>query len=110
MINRGSVIVRPKQPYLDWASGLDDSGILPDPEDEKTIYLIPEYNDDVEAMGILAKCFEIIFEEELGGWHTDKSAWPKNRTFEKFREWFSFEFHSVVEDLCGYEIVDDDYA
>ena len=110
MINRGSVIVRPKQPYLDWAAQLDDSGIVPDREDERTIYLIPEYDDDVEAMGVLGKCFDIIFEEELGGWHTNESAWPKNRNFAMFRKWFSFEFHSVVEDLCGYEIVDDDYA
>ncbi len=33
MLNRGVVIVRPKQPYLDWAAGLDDSGILPDPNE-----------------------------------------------------------------------------
>ena len=98
MINRGSVLVRPKQPYIDWAAKLDDSGIVPDPEGERTIYLIPEYEDDVEAMEILGKSFETIFEKELCGWHTDESAWPKNRTFEKFREWFSFEFHSVVED------------
>jgi hypothetical protein len=110
MINRGSVIVRPKQPYLDWAAQLDDSGIVPDPQDERTIYLIPEYDSDVEAMEILANCFDIIFEEELGGWHTDESAWPRKRTFALFREWFSFEFHSVVEDLCDYEIDDDDYA
>ncbi len=30
MLNRGVVIVRPKQPYLDWAAELDDSGIVPD--------------------------------------------------------------------------------
>lgn len=110
MINRGSVIVRPKKPYIDWASQLDDSGLTPDPEDERTIYLIPEYDDDVEAMEILANGFDIIFEEELAGWHTDESGWPKNRTFAMFRKWFSFEFHSVVEDLCNYEIKDDDYA
>lgn len=110
MINRGSIIVRPKQPYLKWATQLDDSGILPDVKGEHTIYLIPEFNDDVEAIAILAKCFDIIFEEELHGWHTDESAWPKNRTFAMFREWFNFEFHSVVEDLCDYDIADDEYA
>ena len=89
---------------------MDDSGLTPDPNDERTIYLIPEYDDDVEAMEVLANGFDIIFEEELAGWHTDESAWPKNRTFEMFRKWFSFEFHSVVEDLCNYEISDDDYA
>lgn len=110
MINRGSLVVRPKQPYLDWALQLDDSGIAPDPDDERTIYLIPTYEDDVEAMEILAKCFDIIFEQELAVWHTDERAWPKNRTFAMFRDWFSFEFHSVVEDLCGYEIVEDDFT
>lgn len=110
MINRGSLVVRPKQPYLDWALQLDDSGIAPDPDDERTIYLIPTYEDDVEAMEILAKCFDIIFEQELAVWHTDELAWPKNRTFAMFRDWFSFEFHSVVEDLCGYEIVEDDFT
>ena len=43
MLNRGVVIVRPKQPYLDWAAGLDDSGIVPDPNGEQTVYLIPSY-------------------------------------------------------------------
>ena len=46
MLNRGVVIVRPKQPYLDWAAGLDDSGIVPDPNDEQTVYLIPSYEDE----------------------------------------------------------------
>lgn len=110
MINRGSVIVRPKKPYLDWVLQLDDPGNDPGPDDEKTIYLIPTYDDDVEAMEILAKCFDIIFEEELACWHTDELAWPKNRTFAMFRDWFSFEFNSVVEDLCGYEIVEDDFT
>ena len=59
MLNRSSVIVRPKQPYLDWAAQLDDSGIVPDPNDECTIYLIPEYNDDMQALEILSKCFLI---------------------------------------------------
>src|SRR5215471_16399911 len=41
MLNRGVVIVRPKQPYLDWAAGLDDSELVPDPNAEQTVYLIP---------------------------------------------------------------------
>lgn len=110
MINRSAVIVRPKQPYLDWAEQLDDSGLLPAVEGEQTVYLLPEHDDDVEAMEILSKDFDIIFETELDGWHTDESAWPKDRTFAMFREWFSVEFHSVVEDLCDYEVIDDSAA
>ena len=65
MLNRGVLIVRPKQPYLDWAAGLDDSGLVPDPSDEQTVYLIPSFESDEE------------------GW-------------------------KIVEDLCDYEISDDE--
>ena len=49
MLNRAVLIVRPKQPYIDWATGLDDSGVVPSPEDEQTVYLIPTYEDEDEA-------------------------------------------------------------
>jgi len=107
MLNRGAVIVRPNQPFLDWAAQLDDSGIIPDPNDEQTVYLIPEYDDEVDALRILSEGYDIIFETELYGWHTHDSDWPKNRTFAMFRDWFHVEFHSVVDDLCEYEIKDD---
>lgn len=107
MLNRSAVVVRPKQPYIDWALGLDDSGLAPTADDERAVYLIPEYDDDVEAMEILSQAYDIIFEAELDAWHTDESAWPKNRTFAMFREWFEVEFHSMVDDLCGYELSDD---
>lgn len=110
MINRSAVIVRPKQPYLAWADQLDNSGLLPFVEGEQTVYLLPEYDDDVEAMEILSQGYDAIFETELEGWHTDESAWPTNRTFAMFREWFTVEFHSVVEDMCDYEVIDDSAA
>jgi hypothetical protein len=110
MLNRGVVIVRPKQPYLDWAAGLDDSGVLPDVDGEQTVYLIPGFESDDEAWELLEECWAAIFENELFGWHTDESAWPAGRTFAMFKAWFTVELHSVVEDLCGFEITDDDEA
>jgi hypothetical protein len=108
MLNRGVLIVRPKQPYIDWAAQLDDSGVVPDPEGEKTVYLIPEFESEEEAWEILEDVYAEVFERELDEWHTDESAWPQNRTFEVFKEWFDIELHSVVEDLCAYEIEDDE--
>ncbi len=108
MLNRGVVIVRPKQPYLDWAAALDDSELVPDPNAEQTVYLIPSYGDDEEAWEILERVHPAIFENELYGWHTDEAAWPKGRDFAMFKAWFKIELHSVVEDLCDYEIVDED--
>jgi len=108
MLNRGVLIVRPKQPYLDWATALDDSGILPDPSGEQTVYLVPEFEDDDEAQAVLTTVYSEVFERELLGWHTDEAAWPRQRDFKTFKSWFSIELHSVVEDLCADHLVDDD--
>lgn len=108
MLNRYALIVRPKQPYLDWASSLDDSGLAPDPDDEQTVYLVPSFDDGTEAERVLKKVFAEVFERELEAWHTDEDAWPKNRSLVVFKEWFHIEFHSIVEDLCGYELTDDE--
>lgn len=108
MLNRGVLIVRPRQPYLDWAAGLDDSGLVPDPDDERTIYLIPGYEDDDQAWAILEEVYAEVFARELDGWHTDEAAWPQNRDFAMFQEWFDIELHSIVEDLCADPIIDDE--
>jgi hypothetical protein len=75
---------------------------------EKTIYLIPDYESDEEGWAILEEVYDEVFQSELWGWHTDQSGWPRDRTFKMFQEWFEVEFHSMVEDLCGYEIWDED--
>ncbi len=108
MINRAVLIVRPKQPFLDWAAGLDDSGLLPNVEGEQTVYLIPAFETRDEEDSVIEQIYLEVFENELHGWHTDETAWPVNRDLATFREWFTIEHHTVVEDLCGYEIVDDD--
>ena len=87
---------------------MDDSDVRPDPEGEPTIYLMPDYEDEVEGWELLAACYDIIFEAELEGWHTVESRWPSNRTFAMFREWFDITLVSCIEDLCEGPIVDDE--
>jgi hypothetical protein len=108
MLNRAVLIVRPKQPYLDWAAGVDNSELVPESQGEQTAYLIPSFEDDDEAEKVLEEIYSIVFDLELDGWHTDESAWPRNRTLAMFKEWFHIELHSVVEDLVDDEIVDED--
>ena len=100
--------MRPKQPYLDWAAGSDDSGLVPDPRDEQTVYLIPSFESDEEGWKIVKQVYSEVFERELDAWHTVETAWPQNRDFKMFQDWFEIELHSVVEDLCDYEILDDE--
>ncbi len=108
MLIRGVVIVTPKQPYLDWYAGLDDSGILSDPAGEQTVYLVPSFESEEEAWALLGEVHDDIFRNERWGWHTDPAAWPKDRSFDSFKQWFRIAFHSIVEDLCDDEIVDED--
>ncbi|MEO0348595.1 MAG: hypothetical protein AAF282_00940 [Cyanobacteria bacterium P01_A01_bin.15] len=107
MINRDAVIVRPKQPYINWASQLDNSNVTPDQNDEPTIYLIPEYTDNSSAWTILEQIYNSIFDAELQAWHTETSDWPANRTFEMFRDWFDVVFISEILDLGSAPILDD---
>jgi hypothetical protein len=108
MLNRSAVIVRPGQAYIDWAENLGDVDMLPTIDGEHTVYLIPGYDDELDALEALSQCYGAIFELELAGWHPDDSQWPKNRTFALFREWFVIEFHSLVRDLCDHPVVDHD--
>lgn len=108
MINRSALVVRPAPPFLDWAARLDDAGSVPNVEGEQTVYLLPEPEDEeVEWEDVLEGFFEEIFENELMAWHTDEAAWPKNRSYAMFRQWFKLEWHSVVEDLGDDAIWDD---
>ena len=52
--------------------------------------------------------FDLFFVDQLLLWMTEEEDWPKNRTLQMFKAWFEIELHSVVEDLCDYEIVDED--
>jgi hypothetical protein len=108
MINRSVVMVRPKQPFLDWVAGLDDSGLLPEVDGETTVYLMPNFDTHEDAWEMIEEIYPAVFENELWGWHTDEAEWPKDRDFATFQEWFAIEVHSVVEDLCDYEILDED--
>jgi hypothetical protein len=108
MLNRAALIVRPKQPFHDWAASLDDSGLAPDVAGEPTVYLIPEFESDEDGRLVLKHVYAEIFERELDSWHTNPAAWPQKRDFTVFQEWFSIELHSVVEDLMDDVLVDDD--
>lgn len=108
MLNRGVLMVRPKQPFLNWVAKLEGPGLVPDEDADRTVYLIPSFESDEEASEILAEVFSEVFERELWDWHTDSSAWPRKRDLATFREWFEVEMHSVVEDLCEDAIADDE--
>lgn len=100
-VNRCLMVVKPKQPFLDWARTLDDADQLEldDVREDCTAYLVPEFETDDDRIEILVWCAEFVFEEELRSWYTDEDVWPLIRDAETFLAWFDVEFHSLVYDL-----------
>lgn len=108
MLNRAALIVRPGPGFMKWAASLDDSGLLPDSEGEQGVYLVPQFDFLDEAQSALPRMFEEIFERELEGWCLDQATWPEDRSVAVFKEWFTAEWHTVIEDLCGDPLLDDE--
>ena len=101
-INRGLIVVKPKQPFLDWLHSLDpdDSELqLETLREDTNAYLIPEWETEEEQTEIFLQCAEFVFEEELWAWYTDEALWPTKRDAQTFLEWFDVEFHTMVFDV-----------
>jgi hypothetical protein len=100
-INRYVAILKPRQPYVDWINQLPDTEeklSIEDLQDDCTAILIPEFDRPEEAKAFISAMAESLFEEELRGWCTDESQWPKGRTNRMFWKWFDVEVHSEVMD------------
>lgn len=101
VINRSAAIIRPQQPFVDWANSIEDEVKQYSIEDFSTdcsVVLLPEYDSDEHAKSILKGLYNDVFEIELSSWVTDENVWPDNRTYEMFKEWFDVELHSMVYD------------
>ena len=102
-INRSIAIIKPKQPFVDWANQLPDAewkALLDDFKTDCLAILIPEYETDEEAKGYINEIYEDIFIEILFGWCIEESWFPQDRTDEMFWRWFEVELHSIVMDSC----------
>ncbi len=100
-INRSTAIIKPKQPFVEWANQLPDADFkvsVDELQNDCLVILIPEYTTNEDAKEYINELYEDIFEQELFDWCTDESWWPKERTQEMFWQWFNVEFHSVVID------------
>lgn len=111
MINRAALILRYKQPFVDWINTADPSSdlhnlTLADVGREGTVYLI-EVEDEEELTRWLTRHHEELFEQELWGWYTEPALWPRDRSLKRLKEWCSFELHTVVIDT-GETLLEDD--
>ena len=104
-LERSMVIIKPKQPLLDW---VNQSFIeLPQPLTLDSVridcntYLIPEVNELEDGINYIDEQFADLFELELNSWTDDKKLWPQELTLKMFWEWFDVEVHSTVIDTAS---------
>ncbi len=107
-VNRSSLVIRAKEPFREWILSLPEPPVnitLEEINDDNTIYLIPEYEEDKDREKLLRKKYSDIFCELLEDWCLDETYWPQSRTIATFKKWFDVEFHSIVIDLVGGQII-----
>lgn len=107
---RTPVMVRYKQPFVDWIVSLGDM----DPESvtmlrgDTHVYLVHVTEREMTLEEVVSEYWPDIFEEELYGWMTDESTWPADRTPAMFSDWFAVDLATSVIDLVPGEPLTDD--
>ncbi|MHC4831619.1 MAG: hypothetical protein ACYTFT_14895 [Planctomycetota bacterium] len=104
MINRAAIVLRPRQPYLEWSKKDDETGVAESAfesmHEDPTVFLLPEYEDPDSEGDVLRKYWPVLFAAMLEGRLRDESMWPQDRTLQMFQDWFEVPMSSVVRDLC----------
>jgi hypothetical protein len=110
VLNRAVLILRYKQPFVDWINAADPDSThaitLSDSNQDSTAYLI-EVEDEEQLEEWLELNGELLFEQELEGWYADESLWPPDRSLALFREWCTFELCTMVVDTGESPLHDD---
>jgi hypothetical protein len=107
-LNRSALVVKPKQPFLEWLHAADPTSArltLADLSREPTIYLIPECETPADVDDVLCELSEEIFTEQLAGWYTEPETWPQDRSFDIFCSWFEYQHHSMLVDLSDEPLI-----
>jgi hypothetical protein len=113
MLNRDLIIVRLKQPFVDWVNEAD-------PYPDGSHMTLEEVNEDLPAFLIhdfacedienwLKQCYRQLFEDILEHWYVDDTLWPQDITLDLFKAWCEVEVHGLIFDLVDEPLVDDEF-
>lgn len=95
------VVVKPKQPMVDWLYSVDPAfkPTLEEIRKDNHAYLVPDYEDAPDIQKAIDKYlkanYEDIFVNELTGWYTDPRLSPK-MAYSVFLARFEVTYHSMV--------------
>jgi hypothetical protein len=103
-INRALVSITFRPKFLEWVNNLPDRGdliyTLQMLNDDRPVYLIPNYDDSAEKLKWLKKYRMEILEEAFESICTEPNWWPKIKSPKEFDDYLCAEFHSMVWDMA----------
>ncbi|MBW2490317.1 MAG: hypothetical protein JRE65_04130 [Deltaproteobacteria bacterium] len=111
-IDRSVAIIKPKQPFVDWANSVGDEEnqySIQDFSTDCSVILLPVVDSDEQAEAFIEDMFQDIFELELSSWIVVDEMWPDNITYKMFLEWFEVEYHSMAFDSLKDDIEKEAY-
>lgn len=118
-LNRAVIMLRYKQPYVDWArtAGPDPVNLtLARANDDGEVFLVPEYDSRLnpiegteDAIRWVEKRWRMLFEHVLSSWTEDEKEWPGKRTLKMFHEWFDVEYRSMIWDMGNEPLMVEDF-
>jgi hypothetical protein len=102
---RSLIILKPKQPFVDWLNDWDEECKMALDETCRDLdaILIPDCEAEDQVMVFVRANAKKLFEHALDDWCADRSLWPKDLSYHKLREWFDVEIHCSVFDAVELE-------
>lgn len=103
LVNRGVLVVRPREPFIQWVAGLEGWTLEEarrSAAQELSAYLLPPSGWLEPDSGAMRAVYRYIWERELADWCTEPARWPQPRPRAQFREWFELIWCDGVLDLC----------
>ncbi|MGM0636371.1 MAG: hypothetical protein ACQESK_09920 [Bacteroidota bacterium] len=107
-INRTVVMIIPKPKFYAWEKEVFPNAPTTADRDEYSSYLIEDEVFPDEPKKALKNHWEFIFENELFSICTDEDAWPKQRTWKSFTDYFEVKFSTLVFDLLDQPVLKQD--
>jgi hypothetical protein len=104
-IDRIALVLKPKQPYVDWVRslpGMDPALSAEAAKCEPMVQLLPYSQDLKEVDSFVRQGWELFFLQSCAGWVKEESDLPLGRSFEKFEQWFDWSLAPLVLDLAPY--------
>ena len=111
-INRAVVVVKARQPMVDWINhhpDLDMRTTLEELHEDCTAILVPDKDDNEQIRAYVTRLKPTLFANELASWYRDESTWPDPLSARLFNQWFDLEVHSCVLDVVDRPIVHEEY-